>query len=423
MQISIKELFVMGRRLLPIAALLVVFVSGSRLGAEQWSRFRGSSGAGIGNATTVPVKWTEKDYNWKVRLPGVGHSSPVLWGSRIFLTCADNKTATRMILCLGTADGGIVWQRDYPSRLYRHHRDNSFASSTPAVDAQGVYVTWTTPDEVTLLALSHNGHEKWRRNLGPFKSMHGSGTSPIVFDALVILANDQRGRAFLLAVERKTGRTRWQVERRSGLTPASTPCIYRPEAGAPELIFTSTAHGITSVDPSSGRINWEVEDVFLDRCVGSPVFAHGLVIASYGFGNRGTRLVAVRPGSKDKNIDPKLVYDITKSVPLVPTPLVKDDLLFLWADDGYVTCVHVATGEQIWRERVGGSFYGSPVCVNDRLYCISKKGDVVVLAASDEFRLLARVPLGELSYATPAVSKGVMYIRTCSHLISLGGKK
>jgi len=107
----------------------------------------------------------------------------------------------------------------------------------------------------------------------------------------------------------------------------------------------------------------------------------------------------------------------------VPTPLVKDDLLFLWADDGQVTCVHVATGEQIWRERVGGSFYGSPVCVNDRLYCISKKGDVVVLAASDEFQLLARVPLGELSYATPAVSNGVMYLKTYSHLISLRGKK
>jgi len=413
----------MSRRVLAIAALLVLLASDSQPGAQEWSRFRGPRGAGISNATTVPVKWTEKDYNWKVKLPGVGHSSPVLWGGRIFLTCADTRTARRMILCLGTADGSVIWQRDYSSRVYRHHRDNSFASSTPAADADGVYVTWTTPDEVTLLALNHNGHEKWRRNLGPFKSMHGSGTSPVIFDNLVVLANDQKGKAFLIAVDRKTGRTHWQVERRSGLTPASTPCVYSPEGGTPELIFTSTAHGITSIDPISGRTNWEVEDVFLDRCVGSPVFAQGLIIASYGFGNRGTRLVAVRPGSKDKKIEPKLVYDVTKSVPLVPTPLVTDDLLFLWADDGRVTCVHVATGKQIWRERVGGSFYGSPVCVNDRLYCISKKGDVVVLAASDEFQLLARVPLGELSYATPALSNGVMYIRTYSHLISVGGKE
>jgi len=413
----------MGRRVLAIAALLVLLASDSQPVAQEWSRFRGPSGTGISKATTVPVKWTEKDYNWKVKLPGVGHSSPVLWGGRIFLTCTDTRTARRMILCLGTADGSVIWQQDYSSRVYRHHRDNSFASSTPAVDADGVYVTWTTPDEVTLLALNHNGHEKWRRNLGPFKSMHGSGTSPVIFDNLVVLANDQKGKAFLIAVDSKTGRTHWQVERRSGLTPASTPCVYSPEGGAAELIFTSTAHGITSIDPNSGRTNWEVEDVFLDRCVGSPVFAQDLIIASYGFGNRGTRLVAVRPGSKDKKIEPKLVYDVTKSVPLVPTPLVTDDLLFLWADDGRVTCVHVATGEHIWRERVGGSFYGSPVCVNDRLYCISKKGDVVVLAASDEFQLLARIPLGELSYATPAVNNGVMYIRTYSHLISVGGKK
>lgn len=413
----------MSHCLAPIVVPLVLLASCSRLGAEEWSGFRGPSGTGISDAKTIPVRWAEKDCNWKVKLPATGHSSPVLWGKRMFLTCADTKTAERTILCLDTADGGIVWQQDYPSRIYRHHRDNSFASSTPAVDAEGVYITWTTPNEVTLLALNHGGREKWRRDLGPFKSMHGSGTSPIVFDDLVVLANDQQGKAYLIAVDRMTGRTRWHVERRSGLTPASTPCIYHPEGGEPELIFTSTAHGITSIDPASGKINWEVDDVFLDRCVGSPVFVHDLIIASYGFGNRGTRLVAVRPGSKNRNTEPKLVYDITESVPLVPTPIAKDDLLFLWADNGDVTCVHVATGKQIWRESLDGSFYGSPVCVNNRLYCISKKGEVFVLAASDKFRLLARVPLGQRSYATPAVGEGVMYIRTYSHLMSIGRMK
>jgi outer membrane protein assembly factor BamB len=412
----------MGRHLFRIVALLAVFVSGARLGAREWPRFRGPNGAGISNADAVPVRWTEKDHNWKIELPGVGHSSPVLWDDKIFLTCAETGTAMRMILRLSAADGSITWRRDYQSKTYRHHRDNSFATSTPAVDAERVYVTWTTPDEVTLLALNHDGREQWRRNLGPFKSMHGSGTSPIVYDDLVVLANDQKGEAFLIAVDCGTGRTRWQLKRRSGLTPASTPCIYRPQGGAPELIFTSTAHGITSVDPNSGTVNWEVADIFLDRCVGSSAFGHGLIIASYGFGRRGTRLVAVRLGSKDKNVEPKVEYDITKSVPLVPTPLIRGDLLFLWADDGNVTCADAATGEQIWRRRVDGSFYGSPICVNERLYCVSKKGDVVVLAASDEFQLLARVPLGELSYATPAVSDGVMYIRTYSHLISVGGE-
>jgi len=153
-------------------------------------------------------KWTAKDYNWKVKLPGIGDSSSVLWGRRIFLTCAETKTAKWMILCLGTVDGSVIWQRDYPFGVYRHHRDNSFASSTPVADADGVYVAWTTPDEVTLLALNHKSHEKWRCNVGSFKSMHGSSTSPVIFDDLIVLANDQKGKAFLIAVDRKTGQTR-----------------------------------------------------------------------------------------------------------------------------------------------------------------------------------------------------------------------
>jgi outer membrane protein assembly factor BamB len=124
-----------------------------------------------------------------------------------------------------------------------------------------------------------------------------------------------------------------------------------------------------------------------------------------------------------RNSGPKVVYDITKLVPLVPTPLAKNGLLFLWADNGNVTCVHLASGKQIWREPLDVSFYSSPVCINNRLYCISKKGVVFVLAASDKFQLLARVPLGQRSYATPAVGEGVMYIRTYSHLMSIGRMK
>ena len=129
----------------------------------------------------------------------------------------------------------------------------------------------------------------------------------------------------------------------------------------------------------------------------------------------------LRPGSRRAGREPALAYEVTRSVPLVPTPLVKNGRLFLWGDDGVVTCLNVSSGEVIWRERVGGAFYGSPVCVGNRLYCIAKDGDVVVIAAADKLEVLARVPLGEPSYATPAVSGGVMYLRTRSHLFSLGG--
>lgn len=405
---------------------------------ETWSRFRGERGAGLSDARAIPATWTDQDYNWKVTLPGVGHSSPVVWGERIYLICGDEGTATRTVLCLHTADGRILWRRDFASQPFRQHAANSYATASPAADAEGVVVTWSTPDEVVLRALSDAGEDRWQRELGRYVGKHGSGVSPIIYRDLVVLANDQEdphaypelygrsnppaasGDSFLIAVDRQTGRTRWQIERRTTLSAYSTPCLYRRSDGSDELAFTSTSHGITGVDPATGQVRWEVSGVFLDRCVGSPVFGGGLVIGTYGYGSRGTRGVAVRPGASAPAESPALVYEVTKSVPLVPTPLVRSDRLFLWCDDGVVSCLNVADGELLWRERVGGSFFGSPVCVGDRLYCIAKDGEVVVVAAADEFQLLARVPLGEASFATPAVAGGVMYLRTRSQLFSLG---
>ena len=413
----------MRSRTLLIVFWLALVAHGTQAGEGEWTRFRGPNGTGISNAATIPVKWTEKDYNWKVKLPGVGYSSPVIWGDKVFLTCADKNTARRTIICLGTSDGGTVWRKDYKSTPYRHHRDNSFAASTPAIDADGVYASWTTPKEVALLALDHSGKQKWRRNLGPFKSRHGSGTSPIVYNDLVILANDQMNESFLIAVDRETGETRWKLERPTTQATYSTPCIYRPAGSRPEVVFTSSGAGIVSVSPEAGTVNWEVSGIFPKRCACSPVFAPGIIFGSCGQGGRGVQTVAVRPGSKEKNVEPKVAYTLGKpSAVYVPTPLVKGDLIFLWSDARTVTCLRVWTGEEVWSEEVGGSYYGSPVCVNDRLYCISKKGEVVVIAASEKFELLAKNPLGEKSYATPAVAGGRMYLRTYTHLISIGGK-
>ncbi len=418
--------------------VLVLFASATHAAEQDWGRFRGPNGDGAGHAVTVPTAWTDRDYNWTAELPGVGHGSPAISGRRIFVTCGDAETAERSVLCLDTADGHTVWRRDFRSHTYRQHRDNCYATATPAADAHGVVVTWSTPEEILLLALDRDGNEAWRRRLGPFVGPHGTGSSPIIVDDLVILANDQEdlrllarlmgrkepdvepGKSFLIAVDRKTGETRWKIPRRTALAAYSTPCVRTPDGGRPELIFTSTAHGITAVDVAAGRVNWEIDDVFRDRCVGSPICAAGLVIAGFGHGVRGVRWVAVRPG--EKNVKPSIAYDVTRSLPLVVTPVVNRDRLFLWADDGVVTCVDVSDGRRIWRERIGGAFYGSPVCVNDRLYCIARNGEVVVLAAADKCEVLARVPLDEPSYATPAVSQGVMYLRTRSHLFSLGGK-
>lgn len=387
---------------------------------EQWARFRGPNGTGLSDATTVPVKWNEDEHNWKVKLPGTGHSSPVIWGDRILVTCSDRKTGRRTLVCLNAHDGTAFWRRDFSAKVHSQHQYNNFASTTPAVDSERVYMLWASPDEVTLLAVDHAGKDVWRRGLGRFDSSHGIGTSPIVVGDLVVLGNDQKGKASLIAVDRRSGETRWQIDRNSGLTPASTPCLHDDGKRGPRLIFTSTAHGITAVEPTKGIVDWQLEKVFLDRCVGSPLSVGELVVASYGFGAKGTRLVAVQPLAEAA--EPKIVIDMTKSVPLTCSPIAYKGLLFCWTDDGRITCLRLSNGEMVWQDKLSARFFGSPVCVNGRLYCMSVDGEVFVIAAGDKFELLARNPLGEMSYATPAVAFGRLYLRTHEHLISVGGR-
>src|SRR3990172_1637691 len=310
-------------KLIQLAAILALTSTAGAAECE-WTRFRGPNGSGISEAANVPAKWTERDYNWKVELPGIGYSSPVVWRERIFVTSGDPETAKRIILCLRSTDGRVLWQREYPSRTYEQHRDNCYATATPAVDAEGVVVTWTTPEQVVLLALDLDGGEVWRRDLGPFVANSGSGISPIQYDDLVVLANDQddpsldpgdqknppepAGISFLIAVDRKTGQTRWQIERQTSFAAYGTPCVYQAEDGRRELIFTNTARGMTGIDPQTGHINWELNQKFLDRTISSPVVASGLVFAGSGVSIRGVRCIAVRPGSREQK--PTVAYEL-----------------------------------------------------------------------------------------------------------------
>jgi outer membrane protein assembly factor BamB len=391
--------------------------------AQEWTRFRGPNGSGISSATTIPSKWGDADYNWKVALPGAGHSSPVVWGEKVFLTVGDDQARKVWVLCVGASDGRVVWQKGAPFTPYHKNAYNTFASVSPAVDAARVYVCVSSPASLKLMALTHDGETVWEKDLGPYASQHGGGASPIVFKDKVVLANEQDGTSFLIAVDAATGKTFWQTSRRTNETAYATPCIYEPKDGGAMVICASHAHGISAIDAASGKIIWELPDLFDKRVVSSPVLAGGLILGACGSGGGGNYLVAVRPGEVASGTKPAVAYTIRKSAPYVPTSVCVGDRIFLWGDNGIVSCLEAASGEVKWQERVGGNYFSSPVWIGGRLFGIATKGEVVVLEASDRFQVIARNALGETTHSTPAVAGGRMYIHTMNHLISVGGRK
>jgi outer membrane protein assembly factor BamB len=410
------------RLVLTVTCGLALACSGLALG-QNWPRFRGPNGEGTSEATTIPVRWTTADYRWRVKLPGTGHSSPVVWGDRVFVTSAEEEDATQIIRCLRTSDGGLIWKRDFASTTHPKHKFNCYASSTPALDADHVYCTFASPEQYAVVALTQaKGRPVWRRDLGPFVAQHGFGASPTLFDDLLIVPNEQDGESSIVALDRATGETRWLAKRRTVKAAYSTPCIYRPASGPPQLILTSWAHGISSLDPRTGEPNWE-QAVFKHRVVGSPIVAAGLVFGSCGTGGVGKQMFAVRPGNSTTGDASEIAYELKRSLPYVCTPVAHGDLVFAWFDRGVVTCLDGPTGAIVWQERIGGDYFGSPVRVADRLYCISREGEMVVLAAARQFKVLARIDLEEPSNSTPAIADGVMYLRTISHLMAIGGKE
>jgi len=406
-----------------LAALftVVILTTSATLNAQEWARFRGTNGQGIGKGK-FPAEFSAKDYNWKVKLPGIGHSSPVVWSDKIFLLSADTETARRYVLCHSTKTGQQLWKREYKSSPHHLHARSSYASCTPAVDADHVYLAWSTPEKTSLLALDHDGKDVWELDLGRWVSQHGFGTSPLLYKDMVIISNSQQeqelkegktpGKSFVMAFDRATGKERWRTSRKSVRVCYPVPMIMKKEGQPDELICYNTGNGFYSLNPLNGDLNWELAP-FAMRTVASPIIAGGLILGSTGSGGGGNYLVAIRPNDK-------VVYKIDKQAPYVPTPVAKGDIVFVWYDKGIVTCIDAKDGKIHWRERVGGGFSGSPVLVDDKVYCINEAGTVIVLAASTKYKLLAKNDLGEDSRSTPAISDGRMYLRTYSHLISIG---
>lgn len=405
------------------------FVAVPPASANEWTRFRGTGGAGISDATTVPVEFSEKDYNWKIDLHGIGRSSPVVWGDNIFLTVVPHdKPHTRRLLCLSAKDGGTVWSVDEDFDEFHQHGLNRFASSTPAVDADHVYLYWVSGDRVVVRAVDHEGKPVWKREFESFEAEHGHASSPIVVNDVVIIANDQIGedKAFIMGLDRKDGATLWKHPRTNGKANYSTPAVIPSQdtASGKQVVFVSQGHGLAGVDPEAGDILWEFGGNFDHRSCGGAVFAGGIVFATVGSGSGGKDSAAVRPVATKGGKETEAVYRFSSHIPYVPTPVAYEGRFYFWGDAGVIHCVEADSGKTVYEERVEGKggYYSSPVCVNGKIYGFSREGDSVVVATgTSKLEVLARNTIGGEINATPAVAGGVMYIRTDTHLISLGG--
>lgn len=392
---------------------------------ENWPRFRGVGGAGISSSADIPSQWTEDDYQWVAQLPGIGNSSPVIWQDRLFVTAADEKAEQRWLICLNKSDGTERWRAGESFTRYKQHKNNSFASSTPAVDDKHVYQLWHSKEQTSLIAYDHDGMEIWRHELGPYLHGQGGATSPIVAGDLVVVAHDHKAESFLLALDRLTGEPKWKIPREGKRACYSTPCVRTTNSGKLEFVFVHCFEGVIGVDPGSGKQNWHIDPFGREsqRALASPICTADLVIAGSGAVGGDRQVVAIAIEGDGAKAKASEAYRLVRQAPHVPSPLAIGNRLYLWNDGGIATCCDLKTGDVIWQKRVGGNYFSSPIAIGNRIFSIDTTGQVVVIAADDEFRVIARNPMGQASRASLATSDNVLYVRTDSKVFAIAAFK
>ncbi len=400
---------------------LLIGCSVSEPQTHQWTRFRGANGQGIDANGSAPVTWDSSGFQWRIKLPGIGNASPVVWGNKIFVTSADDEKDIGYLMAVDEQDGKILWQKEFTVTDLSLHNNNKLDAATPAVDESQVYVIWYSKEKTELTALDHSGNQQWQAAYGGIESRHGGGSSLMLTDKYVVFTREQEEGSSLnsswVAVDKRTGKTVWELERESAEANSfATPILVLAGKGAKQLIFASQAHGLTGIDPETGLVLWERKEMFSARVVASPVYSDGLII----IGRKGETFVIELDPNTNQAAD-SARYSLPNNLsPYVPTPIVVNELLFLFMDSGTVACLRLATGELLWKERPAGDLFGSPICVDGKLYCITKAGKVLVINASSTYQLFGIQDLSEGSFSTPAMCANGMVLRTFSQLLLIG---
>ncbi|MBI1832165.1 MAG: PQQ-binding-like beta-propeller repeat protein [Planctomycetes bacterium] len=408
--------------------------------ADNWERFRGPNGDGVSNDKNIPVHFSAtENVRWKAPLGGGGHSSPIVWGDRLFLQTTSDDGSQRSLICFDANKGTELWRRSIPGKTVKIRFDSSLASATPTTDGEAVYVPFWNGKDIILTAYNFKGDKLWDRNLGEFVSQHGAAASPILYKDLLIFSLDKdafrntkdltgpvSNPSTLYALNKKTGKTVWAKPRDAVRACYSAPFLLQSGKSGPELIVTSTS-AITSYEPASGKINWNWKWTFVKdplRTIAATVHADGHLLACSGDGSGERLMVAVALNGQGKEAKPAQVWDNKKEFPYVTCMLVRGEHVFFVNDLGRAGCFEIKTGKKMWFETIPDAwFYASPVMIDGKIYACSEQGDVYVFAAdAGSYQQIARNKLGGVIRATPAIANGALYVRTENTLYCIGKK-
>lgn len=428
--ISVASRVMKSSLLIPSCILFALLSVLSSATHAQWRAFHGPDSRGLVADGNIPSQWSDKDYTWRRELGARDVGSLVVQSGKVFYLKSLPDKQEIAVEAIGLDRGNLLWSKSFPHPDHHLHSRNTFASSTPAVDDQNVFVAWSNPAHTILKCFDLEGNEIWSRDFGTWQSQHGFGTSPRIYGSMVLLFNSQQanqlrpgqvaGQSRMIAVDRKSGETIWETELETTRTCYGVPAVYQPDGGATQVIGANTGNGLFGLDAASGKLLWNL-NVFEMRCCSSPIIVGDIAIGSSGSGGGGNHLVAVRipnsPGGR-----PQQVYRIDRGAPYVPTPVLKDNRLYLISDKGGIaSSIDAQSGQTIWSKRIGGNFGASPIVVGDSLLIISLDGQATVLRASDQFEKLGEMDLGGPVGATPAYAEGRLLLRVGEELRCLGG--
>ncbi len=432
---------------------LLVLLIALAAGAADWPGWRGATGEGVAAAgERVPLRWSAtENVKWKTPLPGVGHSSPIVYGRRVFVTSAvsldpatekifrpgyysdgnrdepDAAIHRWVVLSVDLDTGKILWEQVASERRppSPRHTKNSYASETPVTDGRYVFAYFGAEG---LFCYDYDGKLVWKRDFGPIRTRDGWGTatSPILYKDTVIITRDSEEDSFLYAVEKRTGEIKWKVPR-DEKTSWSTPSVITL-GGRTELIVSATNRA-RSYNPDTGRLYWEVGGM---TGIHAPtaVTGHGLVYLSSGY--RSGPIIAVRPGGhgdftlkENESSNEFVAWSQKAGGAQITSPVVVGDYLYVLGDRGILSAYNARTGERIYQERIetGQTFSASPVVAAGRIYCASEDGDTFVFRPGPKYEVLAKNPLGEVIMASPAVVDNSFVIRTRKHLYRIAEAK